>query len=87
MTAPTDPLQQLAHLSARQRRRLLTEHLTKQQLGLYWESSTIERDAALKRAVRGHFATLGREVESLSLQKALVHGQPARQRKLAAVSA
>ena len=28
-------------------RRLLTEHLTRQKLGLYWESSAIERDAAL----------------------------------------
>ena len=42
-----DLLQNLAHLSAPQLRRLLTEHLTKQKLGLYWESSAIERDAAL----------------------------------------
>ena len=34
-------------LSAAQLRRLLTEHLTKQKLGLYWEASAIERDAAL----------------------------------------
>jgi adenine-specific DNA-methyltransferase len=26
---------------------LLVEHLTRQKLGLYWESSAIERDAAL----------------------------------------
>jgi len=47
MTQATDPLHNLAHLSAPQLRRLLTEHLTKQKLGLYWESSAIERDAAL----------------------------------------
>lgn len=40
-------LQNLEHLSAPQLRRLLTEHLTQQKLGLYWESSAIERDAAL----------------------------------------
>jgi len=40
-------LQSLEHLSAAQLRRLLTEQLTKQKLGLYWESSAIERDAAL----------------------------------------
>ena len=42
-----NPLPNLEHLSAPQLRRLLTEHLTKQKLGLYWESSAIERDAAL----------------------------------------
>jgi adenine-specific DNA-methyltransferase len=47
MIQATDPLHNLAHLSAPQLRRLLTEHLTKQKLGLYWESSAIERDAAL----------------------------------------
>ncbi len=47
MTSPTDLLQTLADLSAPQLRRLLTEHLTKQKLGLYWESSAIARDAAL----------------------------------------
>ena len=41
------PLQNLDGLSAAQLRRLLTEHLTKQKLGLYWEASAIERDAAL----------------------------------------
>ena len=51
MTTPTDLLQNLAHLSAPQLRRLLTEHLTKQKLGLYWESSAIERDAALNANV------------------------------------
>jgi adenine-specific DNA-methyltransferase len=47
MNSPTNLLQTLADLSAPQLRRLLTEHLTKQKLGLYWESSAIERDAAL----------------------------------------
>nr|MDP2192756.1 site-specific DNA-methyltransferase [Rhodoferax sp.] len=47
MSTPKDLLQNLAHLSAPQLRRLLTEHLTKQKLGLYWESSAIERDAVL----------------------------------------
>lgn len=40
-------LAQLDHLNEQQLRRLLVEHLTKQKLGLYWESSAIERDAAL----------------------------------------
>jgi adenine-specific DNA-methyltransferase len=39
--------QELQNLNAPELRRLLVEHLTKQKLGLYWESSTIERDAAL----------------------------------------
>ena len=47
MSIPNDLLQSLEHLSAPQLRRLLTEHLTRQKLGLYWESSAIERDAAL----------------------------------------
>ena len=47
MSTPNDLLQSLEHLSAPQLRRLLTEHLTKQKLGMYWESSAIERDAAL----------------------------------------
>jgi adenine-specific DNA-methyltransferase len=37
--------------------------------------------SARPATVREHFATLGREVESLSLQKALLHGQVTRQRK------
>ena len=40
-------MQNLEHQSAPQLRRLLTEHLTQQKLGLYWENSAIERDAAL----------------------------------------
>ena len=47
MSHPDDLLKNLEHLSAAQLRRLLTEHLTKQKLGLYWESSAIARDAAL----------------------------------------
>ena len=43
--------QQLQNLNAPQLRRLLVEHLTKQKLGLYWESSAIERDAALNANV------------------------------------
>ena len=47
MTTPDNLLQSLEHLSAPQLRRLLTEQLTKQKLGLYWETSAIERDSAL----------------------------------------
>ncbi len=43
----SDPLKNLQTLNAAQLRRLLTEHLTKQKLGLYWESNAIERDVAL----------------------------------------
>ena len=44
-------LEQLQNLNAPQLRRLLVEHLTKQKLGLYWESNAIERDAALNANV------------------------------------
>ena len=44
-------LQELQNYNAPQLRRLLVEHLTKQKLGLYWESSAIERDAALNANV------------------------------------
>ena len=47
MTQPKNLLQDLEGLTAPQLRRLLTEHLTKQKLGLYWESNAIERDEAL----------------------------------------
>ena len=40
-------LQNLEHLNAQELRRLLAEHLTRQKLGLYWESDSITRDAAL----------------------------------------
>lgn len=44
-------LEQFQNLNAPQLRRLLVEHLTKQKLGLYWESNAIERDAALNANV------------------------------------
>ena len=47
MANPTDTLASLEHLTAPQLRRLLTDHLTRQKLGLYWEASAIERDEAL----------------------------------------
>lgn len=40
-------IQNLAHLSAPELRRLLTEHLTRQKLGLYWERDAIDHDRAL----------------------------------------
>ena len=40
-------LQNLQNLDAHTLRRLLAEHLTRQKLGLYWESNAIARDAAL----------------------------------------
>lgn len=40
-------LQNLENLNAQELRRLLAEHLTRQKLGLYWESDSITRDAAL----------------------------------------
>lgn len=50
-TATTSLLAGLQDLNAPQLRRLLIEHLTKQKLGLYWESNAIERDAALNANV------------------------------------
>ena len=47
MNQPKDLLQSLEGLSASQLRRLLTEQLTKQKLGLYCEASEVERDKAL----------------------------------------
>ena len=44
-------LAQLDGLNAAQLKRLLVEHLTRQKLGLYWEASAIERDAALNANV------------------------------------
>ncbi|MEI8028381.1 MAG: hypothetical protein WCH35_01205 [Comamonadaceae bacterium] len=46
MSIPNDLPQNLEHLSAPQLRRLLAEQSTRQKLGLYWESSAIERDSA-----------------------------------------
>ena len=40
-------LSELEHLSKEQLRRLLSDHLTRRKLGLYWESDAIARDAAL----------------------------------------
>ncbi|MDP2433679.1 MAG: site-specific DNA-methyltransferase [Pseudomonadota bacterium] len=47
----SDLLGQLEGLNEPQLRRLLVEHLTRQKLGLYWESSAIERDRALNADV------------------------------------
>lgn len=47
MTSKKDLLSELDGLNEHQLRRLLVEHLTKQKMGLYWESSAIARDAAL----------------------------------------
>ncbi len=47
MTTPKNLLETLDGLNAAQLKRLLVDHLTKQKLGLYWECSAIERDAAL----------------------------------------
>jgi adenine-specific DNA-methyltransferase len=47
----TTLLEQFKNLNAQQLRRLLVEHLTKQKLGLYWESNAIERDASLNANV------------------------------------
>ncbi len=44
-------LQELQSYNALQLRRLLVQHLTKQKLGLYWESDSIARDAALNANV------------------------------------
>jgi len=73
MTSQNDLLQSLEGLSAPQLRRLLAEHLTKQKLGLYWESNAIERDAALNANI-----VLPRLVEANShgLDKAAGPGTP-----------
>lgn len=53
MSTPASPaaastlLASLDHLNIQQLRRLLVEQLTRQKVGLYWESNAIERDAAL----------------------------------------
>lgn len=52
MTSTTTALlASLQNLNAQELRRLLVEHLTKQKIGLYWESNAIERDAALNANV------------------------------------
>lgn len=50
-TSITNLLARLDDLNAPELRRLLVEHLTKQKLGLYWESDAIARDAALNADV------------------------------------
>lgn len=50
-TANLHLLAQLDNLNEQQLRRVLIEHLTQKKLGLYWESSAIERDAALNANV------------------------------------
>lgn len=50
-TETTSLLAQLQNLNEHQLRRLLVEHLTKQKLGLYWESNAIARDTALNANV------------------------------------
>lgn len=69
MNPTQDLLQSLDGLSAPQLRRLLTEQLTKQKLGLYWESNAIERDAALNANI-----VLPRLVEENSHNLNLVAG-------------
>lgn len=54
-------LNELEGLNEQQLRRLLVEYLTRQKLGLYWEASAIERDAALNADL-----VLPRLVEELS---------------------
>ena len=73
MTPPSDSLQNLDNLNAAQLRRLLSEHLNKQRLGLYWEASAIERDAALNANI-----VLPRLVDSYShgLQNVAAQGTP-----------
>ena len=44
-------LEHLDHLNAAQLRRLLVEQLTRQKLGLYWESDSLDRDRALNENV------------------------------------
>ena len=50
---PANPanLSHLDHLNAAQLRRLLVEQLTRQKLGLYWESDSLDRDRALNENV------------------------------------
>jgi len=50
-TGKQNLLDSLAQMSAPELRRLLTEHLTRQKLGLYWERDAIEHDKALNANV------------------------------------
>ena len=50
-TGKQNLLDSLGQMSAPELRRLLTEHLTRQNLGLYWERDAIEHDKALNANV------------------------------------
>ena len=50
-TGKQNLLENLGQMSAPELRRLLTEHLTRQKLGLYWERDAIEHDKALNANV------------------------------------
>lgn len=50
-TGKQNLLDSLGQMSAPELRRLLTEHLTRQKLGLYWERDAIEHDKALNSNV------------------------------------
>ncbi len=50
-TGKQNLLDSLGQMSAPELRRLLTEHLTRQKLGLYWERDAIEHDKALNANV------------------------------------
>lgn len=50
-TGKQNLLDSLGQMSAPELRRLLTEHLTRQKLGLYWERDAIEHDRALNANV------------------------------------
>ena len=71
MTSKKNLLSELDSLNEHQLRRLLVEHLTKQKLGLYWESSAIARDAALNANLV--FPRLNRD-HSQALDSAPSHG-------------
>jgi adenine-specific DNA-methyltransferase len=51
MATSAQLLQSLDGLNAQQLKRLLVEQLTRQKLGLYWESNAIDRDQALNAQV------------------------------------
>lgn len=71
MTSKKNLLSELDSLNEHQLRRLLVEYLTKQKLGLYWESSAIARDAALNANLV--FPRLNRD-HSHALDSAPGHG-------------
>ena len=71
--SPANLLAQLNGLNAQELKRLLVEHLTRQKLGLYWESNAIDRDQALNADV-----VLPRLVEELSCRGDGKPGSPYR---------